>query len=585
MLVLAAAVTACGPTINVPGPPPDSAPPPPRTVTSSDAPAKGAPGGAPEFVETRDSDEWVGKSFLVQERYLRVLVVGEPAPKTVSVARLSLNGREPAGDPVDYPVARSFKTLQEAANEARGGDLIAVLPGKYVGFSLGDKPTATDGSYIHFKALGDPGKVIIDQGSIADANWMIFLQGAHHVILEGFQLAGSSQPGQAQQAQGRVPVARAGIMIDGDFKRTGKLAHHIAVVRNFSHHQRSWGLHGTDSHTVLLQDNLFAHSAQEHGAYASDGSDNWVVRRNVFFNNHSSGFQANLDPERSLAELLQHPEFRGRTPEPTRAWAEALIKEAAAKFGAHGFPDGRGVRFLIESNVFNGNGRAGGAAINLAALSDSLIQNNLIYGNGAGGIVLWENDNLYDEPLITPGPRTPDQVTGPEALPLFGSQNVVIRNNTVLMSRPGRAALQCGDGSWGCRARNNILVNDGSPAIEIMPTAMYKLDASNNITNQIVYAGTAPALKSLAVALPETRTQLGITRARLAPDLTRPGEEPWVVLEGGWWQLNPNRPDFRPKPASKLLVGQGDAREQAERDLLGVKRVSPDLGAFAFASP
>lgn len=583
LLVLAAAGPACGPTIQVPGPAPEGAPPAPRPVApksaAKDADARPRVGA---FVQAQDSDDWVARSFLVQGRYTRVLAVGEtaPTPTTVRLPRFDLNGRDFGGEPVDYPVTRAFKTLQEAANEARGGDLVVVAPGKYVGFVLGDKPTAADGSYIHFKALGDPGQVIIDRPSLEDPNWMILLQAAHHVILEGFNVAGSNQPGR-----GKGPGPRAGIMIDGHFGRSGKLAHHIAVVRSFSHHHRSWGLHGTDSHTVLLQDNLFAHSAQEHGAYASDGSDNWVVRRNVFLNNHASGFQANLDPERSLEELLTHPDFRGRTREPTRAWVEALLRDATSKFGEHGFPDGRGVNFLIEANVFNGNGRAGGAAVNLAALSSSIVQNNLLYGNGAGGIVLWEDDNLYDEPFITPGPRTPEQVTGPEALPLFGSQNVVIRNNTVLMSRPGRAALQCGDGSFGCRVRNNILVNDGSPSIEILPTAIYKLDVASNVTNQIVYEGTASALKSLAVSLPETRALMGVNRARLAPELTRPGDEPWVTLEGGWWQLNAARPDFRPKSTSKMLVGQGDKGEQPRRDLLGNKRTGADIGAFAAAPP
>jgi hypothetical protein len=374
-------------------------------------------------------------------------------------------------------------------------------------------------------------------------------------------------------------------MIDGSFGRTGKIAHHIAVIGSFSHHHRKWGLHATDSHTVLLQDNLFAHSAEEHGAYASDGSDNWVVRRNVFANNHASGFQANLDPEASFDELLTHPDLRSQAPmQPTRAWVQGLLRAATAKFGEHGFPDGRGVNFLIEGNVFHGNGRAGGAAINLAAMSDSLVQNNLLYGNGASGIALWDNDNLWDEPLKKPGPRTPDQVSGPDALPMFGCQNVTIRNNTVLMSRGGRAALQCGDGSFGCRVRNNILVNDASPSIEVVPTSIYKLDASHNALNDVSYEGASPALKGLAVSLPETRAQLGVNRARLASELVRPGDEPWVILEGSWWKLNPARPDFRPKRGSRLLAGQADRRAMPVTDLLGVKRTGADLGAFAAAA-
>ncbi len=103
-----------------------------------------------------------------------------------------------------------------------------------------------------------------------------------------------------------------------------------------------------------------------------------MVRRNVFFGNNAGGFQANLDPEASLEEVMKHPSFRSYPPmEPTRAWAAGLMKLATDRFGENGFPDGRGVNFIIEQNVMNGNGRIGGGAINLAGLSDSLIQNNL----------------------------------------------------------------------------------------------------------------------------------------------------------------------------------------------------------------
>jgi hypothetical protein len=161
-------------------------------------------------------------------------------------------------------------------------------------------------------------------------------------------------------------------MIDGDFGRSSELAHHVAIVGNFSHNHRTWGLHSTDTHTVLLQDNVFALSAREHGAYASDGSDNYVVRRNIFFNNHAGGFQANLDPEASLDEVMSHPAFRSYpSKQPTRAWAEGLMKLATEKFGEHGFPDGRGENFIVEQNVITGNGRGGAGAINLAGLSES----------------------------------------------------------------------------------------------------------------------------------------------------------------------------------------------------------------------
>ncbi|AKT36587.1 right-handed parallel beta-helix repeat-containing protein [Chondromyces crocatus] len=588
LLLSAVGVASCAREIPVPGPPPDRTPPVPRPIDGSTGePGKTGPRqglGPTAFIRTQDSDHWVSQTFQIQDRHRRVLLVGKPEQPSVRIPRLALNNREPTTETVEYPVSQSFDNLQDAANAAEGGDLIAVLPGSYVGFVLGDKASAEDGSYIHIKALGAPGEVVIDRPSVEDPNWMIYLQAAHHVIIDGFNVAGASQPRrQGQQAaQGRAP--RAGIMIDGSFGRTSKLAHHVVVLDNFSHHHRKWGLHGTDTHSVLLQGNLFSHSAEEHGAYASDGSDNWVVRRNVFFANHAGGFQANLDPESSIEELLTHPSFRGYGRESTRAWAENLLRTATQRFGEHGFPDGRGVNFIIEENVLNGNGQAGGAAINAAGLSESLIQNNLIYGNQSAGIALWNDDNLWDEPLVKPGPRTAAEVSGPETLPLWGCQHVVLRNNTVIMSRSSRAAIQCGPGSFGCRVRNNILINDGTNSLEIAPTAVYKFDASHNVLNQVVYDGTAPAFKSLAISLPEKNATLGVTRARVAAEFVRNGDEPWVLLDGSWWKLNPARPDFRPKQRSSLFTAQGDAQELPIRDLMGVKRVRPDLGALTPAA-
>ena len=138
------------------------------------------------------------------------------------------------------------------------------------------------------------------------------------------------------------------------------------IVGNFSHNHLKWGLHSTDTHTVLIQDNLFALSALEHSAYVSDGSDNYVIRRNVFFGSRASGLQCNIDSVSSFHQLLKNPELRTYPKEkPTRAWALGLVKLATEKFGANNFPDGRGLNFIIEDNVVNENGK-GGLAFNLA---------------------------------------------------------------------------------------------------------------------------------------------------------------------------------------------------------------------------
>jgi len=74
-------------------------------------------------------------------------------------------------------------------------------------------------------------------------------------------------------------------MLGGSFRLSSTLTHHIVILNNFSHDHNKWGLHSTDTHTVLMQGNLFANSREEHGAYVSDGSDNYVIRQNVFMGN------------------------------------------------------------------------------------------------------------------------------------------------------------------------------------------------------------------------------------------------------------------------------------------------------------
>ena len=505
-----------------------------------------------------------------------VVVQSQRPPKTISVPDLVLNARATTKRAHSYEVSAVFSSLQEAADACRGGDLIAVMPGTYAGFVLGDKSDAADDSYIHFKAMGNPGDVVIDRGSEREPDWMVLLQAAHHVIVEGFNIAGHTGPGQE-------PVGpRAGIMLDGDFGRSGKQTHHIVIAGNFSHNHRKWGLHSTDTHTVLIQNNLFALSAQEHSAYVSDGSDNYVIRGNIFFGSNASGLQCNIDSVSSFHELLKNPELRSyRKEEPTREWAIGLVKLATEKFGENNFPDGRGLNFIIEDNVIDANGKAGGGSLNLAGLQDSLIQNNLLYGNLNHGIAQWDDANPYDEHYVEPGPRTPEEVKGPNDLPLWGCHSNLIRNNTVLMNNRGRAAMQCRNGSWGTVMRNNIFINDQPYSIEIFNTSIFRLDARFNVINTLSYTEMPDALKKLALILPDgPDTTSGVTLNRVAKEFVRYGEEPWVIIEGNWWRLNPNRPDFRPKSASPLLSRRGDNTQLPSHDLYGKNNRQPFIGAL-----
>ncbi len=558
-----------------------------------------AASSSPTFVRTQNSDEWVAKTFQLQRSYARVLLVGSDSDvKNVSVSSLDLNHPFSEGAVRTYRIFQRFNTLQEAADAAHGGDLVAVLPGHYAGFVMGDKDDASDERYIHFKALGAPGSVVIDHASRVP-DWMVLLEAAHHVVLESFNIAGATGPGLEPKGP------RAGIMLGSNFRLHGKQAHHIAIVRVFSHNHQKWGLHSTDTHTVLIEDSVFALSCLEHSAYVSDGSDNYVIRRNIFFGSYGSGLQINIDPESSLEEVVKHPRFKDFPPEqPTQEWAQKVLKFANQEFGENNYPDGRGINFIVEENVINGNGKHGGGSLNLAGLQDSLIQNNLIYGNFNHGIALWDNANPYDASFVLPGPSTLEEASNPSALPFWGCQRNIIRNNTVLMNAKGRAALLLNNGSWGNVVRNNILINDQPNSLEVTATSIYRLDSGFNVLNTIHYIGVSahsrpwvvssnsptspfsdtempPAFKQAARNLDETNhSHAGFSRENVAKEFVQYNEEPWILIADNMWRLNPARPDFHPRPSSTLFSGDVDQEQLPSRNVTGERRRMPLVGAY-----
>ncbi len=130
--------------------------------------------------------------------------------------------------------------------------------------------------------------------------------------------------------------------------------------------------------------------------------------------------------------------------------------------------------------------------------------------------------------------------------------------------------------------RNNIFINDQPSSIEIYNTSIYRLDSAFNVINAISYTGMPDSLKSLAIQLPEgQQTIAGITLERAVAEFVRYGDEPWVIIEGKWWRLNPQRPDFRPRADSKLFANWGDPKELPAHDISGRTRSGPSIGAYA----
>lgn len=119
-------------------------------------------------------------------------------------------------------------------------------------------------------------------------------------------------------------------------------------------------------------------------------------------------------------------------------------------------------------------------------------------------------------------------------------------------------------------------------SIEVFNTSIYRLDSGFNVPNTVSFTNMPESLKILAIQLPEGKQTIsGITQEKAAKEFIRYGDEPWVIIEGRWWRLNPNRPNFRPKPDSKLFSNWGDTGEFPQRDLSGSRRSKPSMGALS----
>ena len=119
------------------------------------------------------------------------------------------------------------------------------------------------------------------------------------------------------------------------------------------------------------------------------------------------------------------------------------------------------------------------------------------------------------------------------------------------------------------------------PSKSSIPASIVWIPVSN-VINTVSFSNMPESLKILAMQLPEGKQTIsGITQEKAAKEFIRYGDEPWVIIEGRWWRLNPNRPNFRPKPDSKLFTNWGDAGEFPQRDLSGSRRNKPSMGALS----
>ncbi|HEY4491902.1 MAG TPA: right-handed parallel beta-helix repeat-containing protein, partial [Acidobacteriota bacterium] len=310
-----------------------------------------------------------------------------------------------------------FATMQKAADVAVAGDTVIVRPGTYVGAKF--YKSGTSSASIRFQ--GEPGAIVSSKGALNSNNDNLWIRNASYITIEGFEIHSS---------------LRAAIAVQGE--PTAEV-HGIVIRNNFCHNNSRWGIFTGYAEGILIENNETSYSSIEHGIYVSNSSDNPVIRGNKVHHNNASGVQINADP--ALA-------------------GDGIISNA-----------------LIEGNEIYNNGAGGGAAINLASVTFSMVRNNLLYANSASGIAGW------------------DDGAGTQ----WGTHDNEFYNNTIVQASNGRWAITLLNGSTNNRIKNNILLHLGTRgSINLDSSSEPGLDSDYNAVVNVFSYNDGSSFVSLA---------------------------------------------------------------------------------------
>jgi parallel beta-helix repeat protein len=234
--------------------------------------------------------------------------------------------------------AAPWKSLQRAANVVLPGDRVTVRAGDYTGFYLSrsGSPAAT----IEFFA--EPGVRIVQRNATTPDG--INLEGASHIVIDGFHVAGMPRAG----------VRSVGFPAD--------FAQFVTVRNVHATNNGVWGIFTGHVNDLLIESNLTSGSIDEHGIYVSNSGDRPVIRNNVIFDNHGSGIHMNGDLSQGGDGIISGAVVSGN-----KIFNNAIPNSEHPSLG-------------------------GGSGINMDGVQNSRIENNLVYNNHASGISLYKID-------------------------------------------------------------------------------------------------------------------------------------------------------------------------------------------------
>ncbi len=307
-----------------------------------------------------------------------------------------------------------WKTLQKAADTVQTGDRVVVEDGTYRGFTVDEREFGP--GRVTFVARNKWKARVTSPSLKYGKNDGIAIVSSSYVTIDGFEVTGAS---------------RAGIVVRSFAPEPAGKDTRDNIIRNcWSHDNGAWGK-GEGAHdgiftgwalNVLIENNLVERNG-EHGIYVSNSADNPIVRNNIVRGNWAQGIQINADGDLDGDGIITNWEISGN--------------------------------IITENSI-----RGGSTAVNLDGAVRGRAFNNLIYGNGKGGFVLWQgngnassNENVfYNNTVYNP--------KGTKAAFIFytGASNNVVFNN-ILYSRSGGIEVDEEEAGKGNRHDFNLVTS------------------------------------------------------------------------------------------------------------------------------
>ncbi|HLA41420.1 MAG TPA: right-handed parallel beta-helix repeat-containing protein, partial [Candidatus Glassbacteria bacterium] len=273
----------------------------------------------------------------------------------------------------------------------RAGAEFATLARAVECLAPGDTLFIRNGSYaggveIRVKASAERPVVVrgesleaVIEGS-ADKPDAVRVEEASHIVLENFTARAASRAGAAVRH-----------------------SHDVKIIGCRFEDNGTWGIFTSFADDIHFENNETCGSVRQHGIYHSNSGDRFVIRGNRVHDNSGNGIHLNGDPE---------------------------------------IPGGDGVlnEGVVERNIIWGNGKSGGAGINMTHVHDVVVRNNILFNNLAGGITVYQDTGTFEQ----------------------GSKRVVIIGNTVVfLGNLGRSGVNVQTTSEKVVVAGNIFISGG----------------------------------------------------------------------------------------------------------------------------